>query len=227
MPVVISLVLLLPTAFAWSAHPSPEGTRFPAVRPTRTPRPTPTATPRPLPAFANVPILMYHYVDSAAPAIDRLRRELTVPVELFDAQMAYLRDNGYTTISLGQLHANLSTGEPLPPNPVALTFDDGYLDAYTQAFPILKKYGHTATFFVVTDFINYKNPEHITWDMAREMDAAGMSIESHSRTHIDLRRRSNALLVWELLGPVEQIEAFIGKRPRFFRILPAGTMPRS
>ena len=132
-----------------------------------------------------------------------------------------MSDNGYTTISLDQLYDHLSQGDPLPAKPVVLTFDDGYLDIYTEVFPLLTRFGMIGTFFIVTDFINYHNPEHASWLMVREMASAGMNIEPHSRTHMDLRGRSNAVLVWELLGPVEQITAYTGHRPRFF-CYPAG-----
>jgi peptidoglycan/xylan/chitin deacetylase (PgdA/CDA1 family) len=164
---------------------------------------------------------MYHYISDLPEGSNRLRRDLTVTPDVFESQLVYLRDNGYTVVTLDAVHDYLSGDALLPEKPVVLTFDDGHLDAYTEAFPLLKKYGMNGTFFVVTDFANYKNPAHMTWDMMREMDAAGMRIESHGRTHIDLRKRSNALLVWELLGPVEQIEAYVGRRPRFF-CYPAG-----
>ncbi len=190
-------------------------------KPTRTPSPTIQPTRRPLPASVRVPILMYHYISELPPGASRLRRELTVTPDVFESQLIYLRDNGYHVVTLDAVHDYLMGGPPLPEKPVVLTFDDGHLDAYTEAFPRLKKYGMTGTFFIVTDFINYKNPLHLTWDMVREMHKSGMRIESHGRTHIDLRNRSNAVLVWELLGPVEQIQARVGRRPRFF-CYPAG-----
>ena len=171
-----------------------------------------------MPAFARVPILMYHYVSDAPPTADRLRRDLSVSPADFAEQMRYLHDNGFTTISLDQLYANLSTGAPLPPKPVALTFDDGYIDHYANVFPVLKQFGQTGTFFVVADYatFSYTNPLYMSWQQIREMADAGMRIESHGRTHRELRDRGFQFLVWEVLGPIEQIEAYTGKRPRFF-----------
>ncbi len=164
---------------------------------------------------------MYHYISEPPPNADRLRRALSVTPQTFERHLQYFAEHGYRTISLYDLHAHLKDGIPLPPKPVILTFDDGYLDAYTNAFPLLQQYGMTGTFFIVTDFINYQNPNHITWDMAREMFTGGMSIESHGRTHRDLRNRSFQFLVWEILGPLEQITHYVGHRPRFF-CYPAG-----
>lgn len=200
---------------AWPAHAALQPQPHAAAR-TSSPTPKPSATPVPLPASAQLPVLMYHYVSVPPANADKYRLDLSVTPAAFEAQLKYLKDNGFTTISLQDLHDYLSKGKPLPAKPIALTFDDGHLDAYANAFPLLKKYGMTGTFFVVTDFINYKDPEYVTWEMVKAMSRAGMSIESHSRTHKDMRNRGNAFLVWEILGPIEQITAFTGKRPYFF-----------
>jgi len=179
-------------------------------------RPDAAALPMRPPKSARVPILMYHYISAPPPNADRLRINLSVTPEAFERQLQYLQANGYTTIRLYDLHAHLTTGRPLPRKPIILTFDDGYRDHYEHAFPLLKKYGMHGTFFITTDFINFGNPNHLTWEMVKEMAAAGMDIESHARTHRDLRKRSFQFLVWEILGPIEQITAHTGKRPRFF-----------
>jgi peptidoglycan/xylan/chitin deacetylase (PgdA/CDA1 family) len=209
---------LLSTALPWGGHAVASGKLPPEdATPTVRPRP-PTATPRPrpLPALARVPILMYHRIEVPPLGADKYRIDLSAPPISFERQLQYLSANSYKTISLADIYDHLSTGKPLPPKPVVLTFDDGYRDAYTAAFPLLKKYRMIGTFFITTDFINYKNPDHLTWPMVREMANSGMSIESHARTHRDLRGVGNAVLVWELLGPVEQISYYTGKKPRFF-----------
>jgi peptidoglycan/xylan/chitin deacetylase (PgdA/CDA1 family) len=162
--------------------------------------------------------LMYHYVSDPQITADRLRRDLSVSPAAFAEQLRFLHDNGYTTISLDALHAHLSRGDALSPKSVVLTFDDGHIDHYDTVFPLLKQYGMTATFFVVADYatFSYTNPAYMSWAQIREMSDAGMSIESHGRTHRELRDRSFQFLVWEVLGPIEQIEAYTGKRPHFF-----------
>jgi peptidoglycan/xylan/chitin deacetylase (PgdA/CDA1 family) len=204
---------------SWPAHAAPlqpqrVATRTPSPAPSSTPQPT--ATPVPLPASVQVPVLMYHYIAVPPAKADKYRFDLSVTPANFEAQLKYLKENGFTTVSLTDVYDHLSKGKRLPEKPVVLTFDDGHRDAYTNAFPLLKKYRMTGTFFIVTDFINYKDPEYVTWEMVKEMSRAGMHIESHSRTHKDMRRRNNAFLVWEILGPIEQITAYTGKRPFFF-----------
>jgi len=218
LPIVVVSLLFVAMVVLFSASltgtlPAKAATQTPNIRPSPTVRPTPTPKP---PESVRVPILMYHYVSDPPPGADKLRADLSVSPKQFEAQLRYLQENGYTTVSLQNVYDLLKIGKPLPEKSVVLTFDDGYLDHYTNAFRLLKKYKMTGTFFIVTDYAVYKNPEHLTWPMVTEMAKAGMNIESHSRTHKDMRNRINAFLVWEILGPVEQITAYAGKKPRFF-----------
>ena len=162
-----------------------------------------------------VPILMYHYVSVPPPNADIYRLDLSVTPDRFATHLLALSSTGYTTISLYDLLAHLTQGTPLPQKPVILSFDDGYRDNYENAFPLLQEFGMTATFFVVTDYINEGLSAYLTWEMAREMQAAGMHIESHARTHVDLRNRKDSFLIWQALGSVETIESELGMRPRF------------
>jgi peptidoglycan/xylan/chitin deacetylase (PgdA/CDA1 family) len=165
---------------------------------------------------AHVPILMYHYVSVPPLAASRYRLDLSVTPQNFEAQVKYLSDNGYTTIDLEDLYNYLATGARLPAKPVILTFDDGYRDAYDVVFPVLTRYKMKATFFVVSDFAGSGNPAFMDWIMVKALSDAGMRIESHSRTHDDMRKRTFQNLVWEVLGPIEAITAYTGKRPHFF-----------
>ncbi|OGO41495.1 MAG: hypothetical protein A2Z04_08090 [Chloroflexi bacterium RBG_16_57_9] len=168
-----------------------------------------------------VPILMYHYLGDLPPNPDAIRRDLTVSPVRFEAQLASLRNQGYHTLSLRQLYDHLTTGSPLPPKPIILTFDDGYLDNYENAYPLLLRYGFTATFFIISDFADASQPGYMTWDQLREMHARGMEIEAHSRSHPDLRNRKLAFLKAQIGGSRDAIESQIGTRPRFLAY-PAG-----
>lgn len=180
-------------------------------------QPTPDGTPR----TVRVPILMYHYLSVPPGDADIYRRDLSVAPDLFATHLDRIQAEGYTTISLYDLTAALAQGAPLPAKPLILTFDDGYRDNYENAFPRLRERGMTATFFVVTDFIDGQRPEYLTWDMAREMQAGGMSIESHGRNHVSLAGKDDDYLVWQALGSLETIEHELGRRPRFVSY-PAG-----
>lgn len=170
---------------------------------------------------AQVPILMYHYLSTPPSDADLYRRDLSLAPEQFAAHLDRITAAGYTTISLYTLAAHLMQGAPLPEKPVVLTFDDGYRDSYENAFPLLRARGMTATFFVLTDFIDEQREGYLTWDMAREMLAGGMFIESHGRNHVSLRGKESDYLIWQALGSLETIQFELGVRPRFVSY-PAG-----
>ena len=163
-----------------------------------------------------VPILMYHYVSPLPEDADDIRTDLTVGPDVFRAHMQYLHDAGYNTISLYQLDDALMRGTRLPSRPVILTFDDGHIDHYTTVFPILREFGFTGTFFVITGLADANNPAYMSWAQIEEMSIAGMNMESHTKTHRDLRGRDHDFLVYELLGSIESLVAHTGRTPRMF-----------
>ncbi len=175
-----------------------------------------TPTYPPPPEWADVPILMYHYVEVPPPDADRIRRDLTVTPANFAAQLQYLSDNGYHPVTLTDLYLNLTQGRPLPPRPIILTFDDGYRNAYTVVFPLLQQYGFVGTFFVLATPAHLENPDYLTWAMMKEMADAGMQIQGHGRDHVDLRGRSYDFLVYQILGIREAVEYHTGQPVRFF-----------
>jgi peptidoglycan/xylan/chitin deacetylase (PgdA/CDA1 family) len=168
-----------------------------------------------------VPILMYHYVSELPPDADVYRVDLTILPEMFRAHMQYLHESGYTTISLDDLDNALLYGAPLPPRPVILTFDDGYIDHYTHVLPILREFGFTGTFFIITGRADSGDPAYMNWTQVAEMAAAGMTIGSHTKNHPDLRNRDYDFLVYELLGSMESLEAHTGQPVTTFSY-PAG-----
>ncbi len=216
-----------PTA---TPQPTDTPTPRPTVTPTATPQPTvtptSTATPGPTPdgtvRRSRVPILMYHYVSEPAPDADVYRKDLSVTPAQFESHLQALRDAGYQSIPLADLLSYLATGQPeLPANGVVLTFDDGYVDNYENAFPLLKKYGFMATLFIITDFVDMQRPGYASWEQLAEMHAAGIDIGSHSRDHADLAGRDVDFLVWQALGSRQMIESRLGFTPRLF-CYPAG-----
>lgn len=147
-------------------------------------------------------VLNYH-------KIDNMNISLSVLPEDFEQQMQYLYDHGYHTITPDDLYNSLEGTEELPDNPVLITFDDGYRDNYDNAYPILKKYGFKATVFVVTGFLG-KYPNYLTWDMAREMDANGISIQSHTVDHKSMTDLTDDQLRAELVDSKKQAEKELG-----------------
>jgi peptidoglycan/xylan/chitin deacetylase (PgdA/CDA1 family) len=154
---------------------------------------------------------MYHYVDVTPPAAGPYSAGLTVPTRQFQAEMNYLAANGYHPVTLEQVYAAMAGGSPLPTKPVALTFDDGGLDNFTVAFPILQEHHFRATFFVITGFVG--KPVCMSWDQLREMYAAGMAIESHTVHHPDLRTLDPAGLAQELSQSRATLMDELGETP--------------
>jgi peptidoglycan/xylan/chitin deacetylase (PgdA/CDA1 family) len=176
----------------------------------------------PLPPKAtkvHAPILMYHYVDETPPPAGPYADALTVRTGDFEAEMKYLEDNAYHTVSLADLYLAMAGSEALPSKPVVLTFDDGGLDNYLVAFPLLKKHGLTATFFIITGTVGRKG--QMDWDQLREMAASGMSIQSHSVSHPDLRGVSGARLEAELADSRAAITQAVGE-PGYVLCYPSG-----
>lgn len=198
----------------------------PTQRPAATAKPLPTATQMPPPRLptpqygvysdtVRVPILMYHYISVPPEDADIYRTDLSVAPDVFREQMAYLHDNGYTTIDFYTLSRRIAQQGELPDKPVILTFDDGYLEHYENAFPILQEYGLVATFFIITEFVDFGNPAYMNWEMIEEMSAAGMSMEPHTKTHLNLNEHDRDFQIYQLLGSLQTMEAHIGYRPRF------------
>ena len=150
-----------------------------------------------------VRILNYHMVDN---------RELSLAVtpKDFERQMVWLKNNGFETITPAELHAALTEGAELPAKPVLITFDDGYVDNYTNAYPILKKYNLKATIFIVTGFVSSRKG-YLTWDQLREMEANGISVEGHTMTHRALTDLSDDEAKEELAASKRLIEEKLGK----------------
>jgi peptidoglycan/xylan/chitin deacetylase (PgdA/CDA1 family) len=191
-----------------------------AVSTTEAPVIVPPEVPPPTPGGANiwtlnVPILMYHYISVPPPDADIYRTDLSVTPENFRQQMAYLAENGYTPIDLYQLSAAITAKTDLPEKPVILTFDDGYLDNYENAFPILQEFGFIGTFFVITDLADQGAEGYANWEQLKEMAAAGMRIETHTKSHPDLTENSRDGIIFQVLGSQETIAAHIGYTPRY------------
>ncbi len=171
-------------------------------------RPKPADAPRPVkieqaaPATGvAVPVLYYHLID------DHLYGpypSMFVSPKEFDKQMAYLKSNGYTVISLDEIEQAARYTKP-----AIITFDDGYADNYTNAYPILKKYNFKATIFLISGLIGkpgYLNKEEI----GKMQDL--VSFQSHTVSHPYLTKLSAKLQDYELAESQKEIEAIAGRK---------------
>ena len=161
---------------------------------------------------ARVPILMYHHV-SAKPAQNALDFGLTVKTPDFAAQMDYLAKNGYHPITLTDIFDHLYYGMALPAHPIVISFDDGYEDNYTDAFPILQQHHFVAEINIITGMIGHN---YLTWDQIRQMAAAGFEIGSHTIHHISLASASSATAEKELFDSKATLEEKLNIPIQFF-----------
>jgi peptidoglycan/xylan/chitin deacetylase (PgdA/CDA1 family) len=162
--------------------PSPTSTPIPTDTPTPTDTPIPTETPaleRNPAGHVIAPILLYHHISDAGNG-----NRYYVTLDDFRAQMEALRDWGYTSITVSDLVEVLINGGELPNRPVVITFDDGNVNIYKNAFPIMHDLGFIGTFYIVANRLQSNG--YVNAEQLREMANAGWEIGSHSMSHADL-----------------------------------------
>lgn len=163
----------------------------------------------PAPAW-HVPVLTYHLVATTEEAGNALP-SLVVSPALFDAQLRALRAAGWRTITAATLAADLAAGTPPARRSIVITLDDGHLDGYTHAFPILRANGFVATFYVITGrqgLTGYITPAQLT-----EMAAGGMEIGNHTVDHVPLATLSDARATAEIADASAWIATLLGSPP--------------
>lgn len=158
-------------------------------------------------------VLNYHQINNTF-------NPLAVPVNAFADQMNYLVDSGYVTITPEELAEGLAGEITLPEKPVLITFDDGYIDNYTNALPILKALGLRATVFMVPGFVG--KPQYMNWDQLKEMEKNGITIQSHTMNHMKLEELPDDAIRNELLNSKLALEENLG-HPVEFLAYPTGT----
>jgi len=151
----------------------------------------------------NVPILYYHSI------MVESGNELRMPPEEFAGQMNYLSQNGYHVLTLDQLYNAFYNKASLPAKPIVITFDDGYRDNFTNAFPIMQKYNFPGTVFMVSSYID--GDGFLTTDQLKQLQTAGWTIGGHTENHIDLSQVSNETAVQELKNSRSTLENLLGQ----------------
>lgn len=164
-------------------------------------------------------VLMYHRVDYVSPNASALEKDLTVSPEEFERQVQHLINGGFQVVRLSEIEDAIINRRPFAKPMVAITFDDGYIDNYTRAFPILKRYNVPATIFIVTGTVGTKG--HLSWEQIEEMRRFGIEFGSHGVRHLDLTRLKLTQLDFELRASKTQIERRLGVEVTAFAY-PAG-----
>lgn len=133
----------------------------------------------------DLPIIMYHGLLKE----EKRQGQFIISPNLFEQDLRYLQENGYTTVVIADLIAYVQDGKPLPEKPVMLTFDDGYYNNYLYAFPLLKQYNCKMVLSPIGRYTDeytqnkdtHANYAHCSWDALREMMASGLvEFQNHS-----------------------------------------------
>jgi peptidoglycan/xylan/chitin deacetylase (PgdA/CDA1 family) len=166
-----------------------------------------------------VPILMYHGMQSELGARHPYY-ETNTSRERFAAHMKFLHDNGYSTVNLHEALESMMTGRNGGKR-VVITFDDGFRDFYTHAFPILAEYNFKATMFIVSgltgnETVVAEGKEYMTWSEVREIHAHGIQIGSHTVNHPELYKLSPNQVEYEVRQSKETIENELGEAIQSF-----------
>ncbi len=175
---------------------------------------------RKMPKNSKVSILTYHSIDSIGSVTS------ISPAE-FKAQMRFLKDFSFNVISLNEVVAHIRKMQPFPKNSIAITFDDGFKNVFSEAFPVLRKYGFSATFFLTTNYCERLNnwpgqPAFITaqpllsWLEIKEMRQSGMQFGAHTHNHPSLTKIPIKVAENEILLSKKILEDQLQEEIKFF-----------
>jgi peptidoglycan/xylan/chitin deacetylase (PgdA/CDA1 family) len=175
------------------------------------------------------PVLLYHKIDKPAPDA-RVRGGYT-PLARFEKQMAYLKKRGFVFYTASALIEHFREHGAFPANGLALTFDDGWKDNYTNAFPVLKRLGIPATIFLVPSCIGTVSDKaqaegesgraHLSRAEILEMSTHGIEFGSHSMNHRLLHQLAPSEVKFEVEESKRRIEEILQKPCKVFAY-PAG-----
>lgn len=167
-----------------------------------------------------LPVLMYHEI-GVPPRGSKLAK-LWVSAEAFREQLTYLRDNGYSAVTFSDWRDAEKGVKPLPEKPVLITFDDGYMNNYTLAFPLLREFGMKACVFLVYETMDKHNAWHdpksepwqkmLTWAQIKEMQDSGVfEFGSHTMRHRNLGETPLEEVRWETAESKRRLEEKLGR----------------
>lgn len=160
---------------------------------------------------AGIPILMYHSIsDEIEPGMHPYF-QISTSRDTFAAHMSLLYEEGYSVLTIPEAMALMADPDLRPRRAVVLTFDDGFRDFFTEAFPILHNYGFRCTVFLPTAFLDdptlrFKGRQCLSWDQVRELHRYGIMFGSHTMTHPQLTALTTEAVGLELEQSKKRIE---------------------
>ena len=155
----------------------------------------------------NIPVLMFHYIqDIPSNTKDQLGYRLSYAPQKLDELLTFFEEQDITTLTFWDLKAIIEDRQKVPEKAVILAFDDGHADHYSNAYPILKKHGAKAVFFIISGKPD-QDPKFANRAQVKELADAGFEIGSHSASHFNLTSLSTPALIEELSGSKATLEA--------------------
>jgi len=156
-----------------------------------------------------IPILLYHHLgDMGRPSRSYLRPEL------LEKHLGYIKKTGREVIHLDDLVERMRTGTPVSRRTVVITFDDGWMDNYEPAFPLIRRYGFPVTIFLVPGRIGLK--DYLGWSEIREMRREGIRFGAHTMDHPRLTEIPLSRARAEIGDSKKLIEDGLGEEVGFF-----------
>jgi peptidoglycan/xylan/chitin deacetylase (PgdA/CDA1 family) len=168
----------------------------------------------PVARTVHVPILTWHRVAVFAQEFTKSLPDETVEPSVFAEEIDALASHGYHPISQLQLFNALFHGASLPVKPILLTVDDGYIDDVKTILPVLEAHHFVATFYIITR--RFHEPGFLNPTEVRRLDAAGMDIGAHTRTHVPLATLPAAQVTEQVAGSRSDLERVLGHPVQWF-----------
>jgi peptidoglycan/xylan/chitin deacetylase (PgdA/CDA1 family) len=158
---------------------------------------------------------MYHSISDSRQETTHPYYRTVTSLEVFACHMNYLHDEGYSVVNLREAVSYMESSGRSSTRPVVITFDDGYQDFYTNAFPIINRHNFGATVYLPTAYIGttareFKGTECLTWDQVRELRKAGIEFGSHTVTHPQLKSVTAENVKYEVRSSKDTIEQELG-----------------
>ncbi|SFC42485.1 polysaccharide deacetylase family protein [Clostridium uliginosum] len=150
-----------------------------------------------------VPVLYYHSVKETED------NEVTISPQKLRNELRYIKDSGYTTLTMAELQNHLLNNTAIPEKSIVITFDDGYMNNYTNAFSILKDLDMKATIFCIT--FKLDGQYYLSESAIKNMSDYGIDIESHTAGHPDLTKMTYEQQLSEFVESKEALESITDK----------------
>ena len=155
-------------------------------------------------------VLMYHrFGESKYPSTN-------ISLEQFESHLQKLAAKKYTVLPLSKIVQHFKNGTDLPDHSIAITIDDAYLSVFHEAWPRLKAMGFPFTVFVATDPVDNNNPNYMSWEQLRQLQAGGAEIGSQTKTHPHMHKLSITKIDKELKNGFLEIAQRVGNKKLYY-----------